>query len=400
MPGSLADLKLTDAIDILLATVLVYSMVAWIRRTQAAHVAGGMLVVAAVYLTARALEMQLTVWILQGFVAIFIIVVVVLFQEEFRQLFERLATFRLRPRRRRGLALPDSDILVQCLSDFARDRIGALIVIPGTQPLGRHIRGGIEINGLLSIPLLKSLFDPHSPGHDGAVILADGRVERFAAHLPLSKDYGQLAGVGTRHGAALGLAELTDAMCLVVSEERGTISVAHRGRLRALADPQQLGQALARFYAARQPPTQRRVDLRALVREHGLEAGVSFAFIIGLWWVLIPGARTVRKGVDVPVRVVNVPAHYVLESVVPDHVQVTLSGARREFYLFDPRRLELTVDAASAKTGRRVFELTDRNLRRPSALGVEELSPSSVKISLRKESAGAAGRAPTPRENG
>ena len=102
-------------------------------------------------------------------------------------------------------------------------------------------------DGKISEPLLKSIFDPHSPGHDGAVIIENDQIARFAAHLPLSKDFQQLAHVGTRHSAALGLAELSDAMCIAVSEERGKISVARNGRLRQVDNMQELGSLLQKF---------------------------------------------------------------------------------------------------------------------------------------------------------
>ena len=127
--------------------------------------------------------------------------------------------------------------------------------------------GGIELEGKISEPLLKSLFDPHSPGHDGAVIVGNERISRFAAHLPLSKDFKQLAHVGTRHSAALGLAELSDALCIAVSEERGTISVARDGRLRQVNNLQELG-SLLQFLHENYPC--RRRESRFLVLENWL----------------------------------------------------------------------------------------------------------------------------------
>jgi DNA integrity scanning protein DisA with diadenylate cyclase activity len=115
--------------------------------------------------------------------------------------------------------------------------MGALIVIPGRESIERHTEGGIEIDARLSEPLLLSLFDPNSPGHDGAVVIQGSRISAFAVHLPLST---VPAGRGTRHAAALGLAERCDALCVVVSEERGTISLAREGAIRPIANEAQL----------------------------------------------------------------------------------------------------------------------------------------------------------------
>src|SRR5215475_15340914 len=134
--------ELGDVVDILLVTVLVYTAVVWIRRTQAAFVAIGLFLLAVLYVLAEAFDLQLTTAIFRGFFAISVVIIVVLFQEELRQLFERLGVWSVRRGRRAGppRSLP-ADILVETLSDLARQHIGALIVVPGRQPVVRHVRG-------------------------------------------------------------------------------------------------------------------------------------------------------------------------------------------------------------------------------------------------------------------
>jgi uncharacterized protein (TIGR00159 family) len=272
-------------------------------------VATGILILGGVYLAARAFDLQLMAWIFQGFFAILVVIIVVIFQEELRQLFERLALWGLRRQDGPIMSSDPTDILVGVLTDFARDRVGALVVIPGSQPLSRHLQGGIDLDGRLSVPLLKSVFDPHSPGHDGAVLIEGGRIARFAMHLPLSKDFRQLATVGTRHAAALGLAELSDALCIVVSEERGHISIARDGKLRTLPNPAQLGPELQRFLRAAQPPVRGwRETAWQLVRANWREK-VAAVVLTGLWYVR-PRCAPAPDAGGVPVRVVNLPPGY------------------------------------------------------------------------------------------
>lgn len=387
------QIQLTDVVDILLVTVMVYTAAVWIRRTQASLVAIGILILGAVSLAARAIGLQLTAWMLQGFFAVFVIIVVVIFQEELRQLFERLAVWSLRRRDRGGTLFDPTDILVTCLADFARERIGALIILPGSQPLQRHLHGGIELNGRLSLPALKSIFDPHSPGHDGAVLIEGDRISRFAIHLPLSKDTRQLVGVGTRHSAALGLAELTDALCLVVSEERGRISVAKDGRLRALSNPHELGEILQEFRRAQHPSKDAKRAWGQVIRQNWVEKVASLAIVIALWYLFVPGSRPTQVTYEVPVQVQNLPTDYVLEDVAPNTVEVTLSGATRAFYLFDPGSLGVSVDASLAKLGRRTFQIADNNVFHPKDLTLESIRPPSVKISLKKAPNGGNGGA-------
>jgi uncharacterized protein (TIGR00159 family) len=379
---SLVEIRLADAIDILVVTLLVYAGIVWIRRTQAGLVAGGILILGGLYIAASSIGLQLTAWLLQGFFAIFLIIVVVIFQEELRQLFERLALFSLRRSRRVKQPANVADVLVECASDLARDRIGALIVLQGEQPLRRHVRGGIEMGAKLSVPLLKSIFDPHSPGHDGAVIIDNDRIAVFAAHLPLSTDFQQLAGVGTRHSAALGLAELTDALCLVVSEERGRISVAKNGQLRALRDANELARVLAAERAAREPERSKRRLVAQLLWSNPIERVAALAVVLGLWLLFVPGSRPAEMVLHVPVEVVNVPSGENVDRIDPPEVQATFTGPRRAFALLTSHDLAVTLDAGRAKTGQRTFAVNEENLRHPSSLSLQLVQPPRIRVTM------------------
>jgi uncharacterized protein (TIGR00159 family) len=376
-------------IDVLLVTTLLFIGVVSIRRTHAALVAFGILVLGAVYLVARALGLQLTAWIFQGFFAIFVVIIVVIFQEELRQLFERVAMWSLGRRQHDGLRSTPSDILVQTLRDLARERIGALVVFPRSQPINRHVRGGIPLGGTLSVPLIKSIFDPHSPGHDGAVIIEGDRITRFAVHLPLSHDLGQLAGYGTRHAAALGLSGLTDALCVVVSEERGTIAVAEDGRLRRLDDPQQLGAILVEALTA--PPTDPAAlhPWRHAVTSNWILKVACLTVVMGLWYLFVFGSRPVQRAYSVPVTVINLPPGYALEEVKPDKVEAVFNGPMRNFYLFDQKQLQVTVDAFMAQAGRRTFPISEENLRHPKDVSLLDVNPTQVRITVKQREGGA-----------
>jgi uncharacterized protein (TIGR00159 family) len=387
-------IQLRDVVDVLVVTTLVYLGLVWLRRTSAYLVAVGLVILGGVNLLAQALDLRLTSWVFQGFFALFIVIVVVIFQEELRQLFERVAVLSLRRSRERPHGAEPADILVECLTDLARRRIGALVVLPGTQPIERHVRGGIELDGKLSAPVLTSIFDPHSPGHDGAVVVEGDRIRRFATHLPLSADFQQLGRTGTRHSAALGLSELTDALALVVSEEQGTISVARDGHLSRITDAPMLRGVLAQFLHAGQEASDRISLPRRLLFAHGLEKIAALLIVGGLWVAYVPGSRTVEVTYRVPVRVERLPPHLALEAVRPEMVELTLSGPRREFYLFNPRSLEVTIDASLADAGRRTFPLLEDNVRHPTELNLEQINPALVRLDLKK-----AGSPQTPADN-
>jgi diadenylate cyclase len=393
------EVHVADLVDIALVTTFFYSAIVLLRRTQARLVAIGILFVGALYIAARAIDLRLTTWLLQGFFAVFLVIAVVIFQEELRQLFERLALWGLRRRRRGSPVTGPAEILMRCVAEFARTRTGALIVLVGQQPIARHIHGGIELNGQLSEPLLQSIFDVHSPGHDGAVIVEKDVLTRFSSHLPLSTDFRQLAGVGTRHGAALGLAERSDALCIVVSEERGRVAVAHRGNLRTLADPADLGKVLRDFQRSTFPTREERHMLRSALTENWGEKIASLALVIGLWYLFVPGSRPATLAFPIAVKVVNLPPGFELERVDPPQVMAIFTGLRRDFYLFDPRRIDVVVDATLARYGRRTFAVTEEQIRHPPDVTVEDVQPEQVRLSLRSSAGGALPEEPPPAAN-
>jgi uncharacterized protein (TIGR00159 family) len=275
-----------DALDITLVACLIYGLLFWFKRTKTAFVATGLLVLSFVYLLARVMNLMMTIWIFKGFFAVVIIAIVVIFQEELRHIFERIAVWSLR--RGTSAQMPPRviEIVVRAVSDFARDRIGALIVIQGRDPIERHIEGGWDLDGELSEALLESIFDSHSLGHDGAVLVANGRAAKFGCQLPLSKDFARIGNLGTRHAAALGLSERTDSLIVVVSEEKGSIALAQKGELKIVPDFTGLEKELERFVAEKvpKPPSQTFGDFFA----HNLkEKTIALLFSVLVWLLFI-----------------------------------------------------------------------------------------------------------------
>ncbi|MGH7846252.1 MAG: diadenylate cyclase [Candidatus Binatia bacterium] len=385
----LSDIGFPDLFDIAFVTVLLYVAFVWVRETRAFFVAIGFVILGLIYIIAKSFDLQLTAWIFQGFFAILLVIIVVIFQEELRQIFERIAVWSLGRTGSKEYPSSAMDTLVATVADFARDRIGALIVIPGKQPVDRHIQGGIELNGKLSEPLLKSIFDPHSPGHDGAVIIEHDKILRFAAHLPLSRNFTQLSHVGTRHSAGLGLAELTDALCLIVSEERGRISVARNSRLWEVDNTQQLGSIIDAFLKEKMPSRDPRVVSIQLLKENWVEKAVALSLAFGLWAVFVPGSKTAEATFSIPVTIENLASNVVVESVQPPEVSATFSGPRRVLVLFRPEKLRVTIDGSTLDANRRdslrrTFRLSEKDIRYPKELMLKELSPATVKVAARR----------------
>ena len=381
----LLPVQAMDLVDTTLVWLLIWAGIVWLRSNPARLALAGLAMLGVVYLVARQLGLVMMTWILQGFFAVSVLVAVVVFQQELRRLFEQIASFSPLRGRRDATGMDSIDTLVLSLAKLAEQYRGALIVIPGQEPLDRHLDGGVLLDARLSEPLLLSLFDPNSPGHDGAVVLNGDRAERFAVHLPLSTDHAQLGHRGTRHAAALGLSERTDALCIVVSEERGTVSVAHQGHVETMVAAQHAGERVRRFISELSPEAGapgRKAALRMV--GHWREALLALPLAAGLWFLVVPGASEVVAERDVPVKVTGLPSGLEVEGLDPATVRVRLGGRRLDLFLLDPSKLYVRVDAILVDLGRRTFRLSEENVMRPEGLSVLGVEPDSVKLDLRR----------------
>ncbi len=338
------------------------------------------------HLIAQQFKLQLTTWIFQGFFAGLVLVLVVVFQDDLRRLFEQIATLGLR---RKAPKLDGTSIgtLSRGLVLLAEKKRGALMVLPGREPLERHfLQSGVPLDAEISEALLDSLFDPGSAGHDGALVMQNNRIKEFGVHLPLSENRDELKGGGTRHAAALGLAERSDALCLVVSEERGTIGIAERGQLEILrgTDAGKLSNRIRSYL--QHTGTQvnaHRVEWRRLGRRL-VEGLLSFAMALGAWLVFVPGATVEEAVLQVPVAVENVPEGYALTDVSPQEVEIAVAGPRRDMFLASNEDFEVVIDADLVRLQRRTFEVSARSVRHVTGLKITSIKPEKVKLTVQK----------------
>ena len=384
----LTDIGLAGVCDIAIVTLVLYAFLLALKRTRRSGlIFTGIVIVGVVYLAARKFNLLLTVALLQGFFAVILVALVVIFQEDLRYFFERVALWWLERRlplsRRKAARLPrrEVEILARTLSDLARAKIGALIVIRGHDAIARHLNGGEEVKGLLSEPLLKSILDPHSIGHDGAVVIDGQLIDRLGCQLPLSTNFEKLSFGGTRHAAALGLSERSDALCLAVSEERGSISIARHGDIRTVETTADLAEVLEAFYDEIAPPPAKRSWTRFFLR-NGREKAVSFVLAVGLWIVVGYSAQTVQRTFEVPVNYGPLPDTVIVARIEPPKIAVTLSGQRKAFAFLRPYDIKVVLQLWEARKGRHQFTITSRDLSYPPGLELEGVQPGQVLLDI------------------
>jgi len=298
----LQSIRIQDILDIAIISVLISALLIWIKGRASRFVFIGISLLGFIYVIARFFQLYLTTVVLQGFFAIFVFVLVVIFQEDLRRFFERLAILGMVRKKPQLITLHghNAEIIAQAVANLARNRVGALIVIQGDDPLDRHLSGGTQLNGLLSQPLLESIFDPHSIGHDGAVIIDGNTVTHFGCHLPLSQNTRQYGNLGLRHTAALGLSERSDAICIVVSEERGTISLAEGEEIREVASTSALKVAIESFLSGK-APAKKPGPVALWLKENTKEKVIAIALACILWLVFGYQRESIYRDFTIPI---------------------------------------------------------------------------------------------------
>lgn len=230
-----------DAMDIAVVSVLLYQVIQMLRSSRALAVLTGLGLLTVLYFVSNILGLYTLTWLLQHIFSSLFILIVVIFQSDIRQALGEMGASRLF--RKRGLQQDAVEEVVAACVEMARLRVGALIVVERSMRLGDMIeREGVRVDAKLSRRLLMNIFYPKAPLHDGAVILSHGRITAAACILPLAVAKGQ--SFGTRHRAALGITRESDAVAIVVSEERGEISLAMKGELVRALDAARLRQVL------------------------------------------------------------------------------------------------------------------------------------------------------------
>jgi diadenylate cyclase len=378
------NFRVADFFDIVIISILTYAVLTWFRRTASRFVLIGISILGSVYILARVFDLYLTVFVFQGFFAVLVIVLIIIFQEDIRLFFERLASWgSIRKKWPSVSSREHIDVLAQTVTDLAHKRFGALIVLTGADHLDRHLKGGTLLEGKVSEPLLESLFDPHSVGHDGAAIISDDRIVKFGCRLPLSLSTRKIGNLGLRHTAALGLAERSDALVIVVSEERGTITVAREGRLRKLDTIDQLRTALEHFYLQREPRARKKSWFRRWGKNY-LEKAVAVFFACGLWLAFGYQAESIRRGFAVPIEYRNLPPDWFIEEPRSKEAAVTFMGSGQAFELLNQQALKIVLDMSKVQEGKQELILKPDHVRHPSNLSVVGIEPSKIELKIHK----------------
>jgi diadenylate cyclase len=372
---------LTDFFDVVIIAVFIYAALLLFKRTRSITILIGIGIIVVLYGVSIIFNLTLTAVFLQSFFGAFLLVLVIIFQEELRRFFEILAVWGTRQKNQdtsslKGLIL---DPVVQGVLSLARHKTGAILVFTGTENVERHCEGNIVLDGIISQELIESIFDTNSPGHDGAMIITGNRIASIGAQLPLSHNFDQVGKYGTRHAAALGIAERSDAVAIVVSEEKGTVSVAQKDKLTKISDAQELTAILRKFYRL-QFPTHSRTMWQKIIAQNLPEKLAALVISIGLWFFLVYQVGTVQREFEIPISYQDLPNDVVIEDFQPRTVTVTLESRGQSFDQLDKNSLEIFINGRSIVTGEQDIQIIDSMVRRPFAFSVVNVNPGNLTL--------------------
>jgi diadenylate cyclase len=236
------NLRWQDALDIVLVAIIIYQIFLILRGTQAIWVLAGLFFLFLSYIGARYLELFTLEWLLDSVMKSFFLIIIILFQADIRRVLSRIGRRALAPH---GASEPQiMEEICEAAETLSNYRIGGLIILERQVGLSEYLEGSVRLDSLVTWELLVSIFWPHNPTHDGAIIIQGDRIVASGCLLPLTRSTSLDPTLGTRHRAAVGLTENTDALALVVSETNGQISLAQGGKIKQNLSRLQLRQEL------------------------------------------------------------------------------------------------------------------------------------------------------------
>ena len=368
-----------DAIDIAISSYILFRLYMLFKGTNVVRVLMGIALLMFFGSVANYLGLIVTSWAFQGVTAAAAFVIIVIFRNEIRNILEAQnlkAYFWGSPRK---IENPPVEVIVETVFELARLHIGALIVIPGKENIRSIIQGGIPWRGLLSKEMLMSIFWHNNPVHDGAVIVSGNQISEAMAILPLSKRTDLSSYYGTRHRAAIGMAEASDALVLVVSEERGVVAVAKGNQIRAISRKEDLTNILNEHLGTERKNGYSRREML----EVGVTALMSVLVVFSIWFNLVKGKTTLLT-VDAPIKFVNnAPGMEIIENT-DNTARLQLSGSDQLMRSFRPDQIQVRLDLSMAHVGTNVIPITDNDVSLPPGISLNRVDPSSIKILLDK----------------
>ncbi len=374
------SLRWQDLIDIALSAYILFRFYVLFRGTYVFRVIAGLAMLGIFQRITVYLGLIVTSWALQGITAVAAFIIIVVFRNELRSVLQAKNIKTILWGFSQKTVQAPVEIIVASIFELARKRIGALLVFPGSEDIEEVVENGIDWEGKVTREMILSIFWHDNPVHDGAAIIEGDEVRQVGVILPLSHRSDLPSHFGTRHRAAAGMAESTDALVVVASEERGSILAAKGSELTPVANPDQLTRMLNRHMGLVEgqevPTTARRMRLAAA-------AVVSVLLVSGLWFSFTRGRDTLIE-LQVPVEYTNRAPGMEIVNASVNSVDLQLSGSGALIRSLRPDQIQVRLDLESAVIGANEFAITASNISLPPGIVLKTVDPRRIEVILDK----------------
>lgn len=372
------SLRWQDIVDIGLVSYILLRFYVLFRGTNAFRVLIGMTVLWFFQQVAVSLGLVVTSWVVQGVVALGAFIIIVVFRNEIRNVLLARNLKSILWDFSSKTVITAIETIVQSVHEMAQQKCGALLVFPGKEDLEEVVQGGIPWKGAISKEMILSIFWPDNPVHDGAAIFQGDQINQVAVILPVSRRDDLPSYYGTRHRAALGLAEATDALVILVSEERGDVVVAKDSQLTTVKQKRRLEQVLQEHMgvAVKKGRESRKEKLAFIAA-----ALFSVIFTTGVWF-------SISRGVDTLVTL-QVPLEYTKRDLAMEIVNTSintvnleLEGSGALIKSIRPDQVQVRLDLSKSKAGPNTFTITRKTISLPPGVVLKGVTPSVVDVEL------------------
>ncbi|HVN79719.1 MAG TPA: diadenylate cyclase [Terriglobia bacterium] len=368
-----------NVFDFIVLSVVVYGLLSWARKTRLLRFLLGIAGLVMAGSLASRLDLIVTAWVLHAGAVAVVVMMVVINYPEIRQALIHFDPFRRLMRFGSSDQVPDRVLITEAAFALAGIRCGALIVLTGRDSLENRLTGGVPLDSRVSREILEAIFRKVSPLHDGAAIISGNRIARAGAFLPLTRREDLPNYYGTRHRAALGLAEESDAKVIVVSEERGEVSLVEGTRIFRTGNALQLAQHLESARLRPSLPSSRKL-LGGF--SGNIKLKVSAVALSSLIWAVVFMTGTSVRTFTVPIEFRDVPTGLEIATPSQDMLTIQLRAASRLFDFLNENQLVATVSLKGMNSGAHRITFQADNLNLPPGVSLERTVPAALGLTL------------------
>jgi len=374
----LSSLRWQDIVDISLVSYILFRFYVLFRGTNAFRVLIGMTILWFFQQVAVSMGLIVTSWVVQGIVALGAFIIIVIFRNEIRSVLQASHLKAILWDISSKAVFSTIEIIVQSVYDMGLRKCGALIVFPGKDDVQELIQSGIPWKGEISKEMILSVFWPDNPVHDGAAVIQGDQIIQVGAILPLSRRDDLPSYYGTRHRAALGLAEVTDALIIAVSEERGDVVVVQGDSLKIVRQKRKLEQILRQHKGVASKKGRELIKEKLMVAAAAL---FSVIFITGVWFSVSRGGDTLLTFESPVVYLNRDPAIEIVRTSV-NTVSLELEGSGALIQSIKPDQVQVKLDLTKSKVGPNSFTITRESISLPPGIVLKGVTPSVVEVDL------------------